>query len=109
MKTMNAKALNLVFFLQYGVGFPEVLMGDNIDMAKFDSYFGVALVKIVPPRGLKHPVLPQRLNNRLIFCLCAKCGDGMSQQECKCTDEQRSWIGKLHYITQFVPNVWGGV
>ena len=37
------------------------------------SYFGIALVDILPPANLFHPVLPVRRGGKLTFPLCATC------------------------------------
>ena len=43
-------------YCRYPVGHPEIIV-ENFD-PNLDSYFGIAQVKILPPRGLYHPVLP---------------------------------------------------
>ena len=58
-------------------------------------YFGIAKVKILPPRNLFHPVLPLRLNGKLKFPLCKTCAtlpEIDQGRECKCSDEERSFI-----------------
>ena len=80
--------------LQYPVGYPEVLLPPNIDVNNFDQYYGVAKVRITPPRSLRLPVLPLRANNKLLFCLCAKCGMNGVPINCHCSDDDRSWVGK---------------
>jgi hypothetical protein len=39
-----------------------------------DKYFGLALIKILPPKDLYMPVLPVSLNHKLVFPLCYACG-----------------------------------
>ena len=52
------------------------------------SYFGLALVDILPPTGLFHPVLPVRYGGKLTFPLCSKCVQ----------DEQRQpMLQRTHY------------
>ena len=52
---------------------------------------------MVPPKGLYHPVLPQRIKvdnyEKLIFTLCKACAETRNQNECKHTDDKRSFIG----------------
>ena len=73
------------------VGHPQILTRD------FDytmtSYFGIAKIKVLPPRGLYHPVLPYWSGGRLKFPLCRTCADNHNQLPCQCSAEQRSIIG----------------
>lgn len=38
------------------------------------NYFGLIYATILPPRDLFLPILPARLNSKLMFVLCAQCG-----------------------------------
>ena len=65
---------------------------------KYDkSWYGLIKCKVVPPRKLYHPVLPQRIKEdsyeKLVFTLCKTCAETRNQNECKHTDTQRSFIG----------------
>ena len=75
---------------RYPVGHPDIITS-NIDVT-LESYYGLALVRILPPRELYHPVLPHVANGKLTFTLCGTCADRQAP-ECKCTDEKRSIIG----------------
>ena len=55
----------------YPVGYPQIVT-QPIDQS-IHSYFGIALVDIIPPAGLFHPVLPVRYGEKLTFALCGKC------------------------------------
>ena len=55
----------------YPVGHPQIVT-QPIDQS-IHSYFGIALVDILPPAGLFHPVLPVRYGEKLTFALCGKC------------------------------------
>lgn len=57
------------------------------------EYFGLAKVKILPPRRLYHPVLPYISNGKLKFPLCKTCADDENQDDCKCKDEERIITG----------------
>ena len=57
------------------------------------EYFGVAKVRILPPRKLLIPVLPLRIGERLVFCLCHKCAASQQQKLCSCSRKERSWVG----------------
>ena len=75
---------------QYPVGHPEVITSDFRDM---DQYFGIAKVRILPPRGLYHPVLPYRSNGKLKFPLCQTCAENENSSPCTCSDEDRAMTG----------------
>ena len=56
---------------EYPIGHPEVITSPNtLDITQ---YFGVALVDILPPYELYHPVLPHRQGGKLTFPLCSTC------------------------------------
>ena len=56
---------------RYPIGHPTILFEPaNQDL---EDYFGIALVTILPPRGLYHPVLPVRHGGKLTFPLCMAC------------------------------------
>ena len=55
----------------YPVGHPQIIT-QPVDQS-IHSYFGIALVDILPPAGLFHPVLPVRYGEKLTFALCGKC------------------------------------
>ncbi|XP_041361864.1 uncharacterized protein LOC121377831 [Gigantopelta aegis] len=58
-----------------------------------DQYFGIAKVKVLPPRRLYHPVLPYRSNGKLKFPLCRMCADEEQQTPCQHSDEERAILG----------------
>ena len=56
---------------RYPIGHPTILTQPrDQDIA---NYFGIALVDILAPANLFHPVLPVRSGNKLTFPLCAAC------------------------------------
>ena len=64
------------------------------DFGPLDEYFGLVKARVSPPsKNLHIPVLPQRINGRLVFALCQKCATNMVQEKCCCTEKERSWIG----------------
>ena len=74
-------------YCQYPVGHPKVITKDFVDIK---DYFGIAKIKILPPRGLYHPVLPYRSNSKLKFPLCRTCADTENQNPCTCSEEKES-------------------
>ncbi|XP_052760046.1 uncharacterized protein LOC128202914 [Mya arenaria] len=77
-------------YCHYPVGHPDIITSD---FKNIDDYFGTAKVKILPPRGLYHPVLPYRSNGKLKFSLCRTCADNESQKDCECSEEDRALTG----------------
>lgn len=75
---------------QYPVGHSEIITRDFSDLS---SYFGLAKVKTLPPRGLFHPVLGYRTGGRLTFPLCRTCVENQHQSPCTCSDDQRALTG----------------
>ena len=56
------------------MGYPDILV--NPEDHDIGSYFGIAKVKILPPRHLSHlyhPVLPVDIGGKLMFPLCGNC------------------------------------
>ena len=51
---------------------------------------------MLPPRNLYHSILPQRIKvdsyEKLIFTLCKTCAETRNQNECKHTDDKRSFM-----------------
>jgi hypothetical protein len=74
----------------FPIGFPVVIT-ENFD-SDFNNYFGLVYCKVLPPKQLLFPVLPTRLNNKLLFVLCNECGI-LKQRNCKHNDKQRAIEG----------------
>ena len=56
---------------RYPIGHPTILSQPRDQ--DITHYFGIALVDVLPPHNLFHPVLPVRSGNKLTFPLCAGC------------------------------------
>ncbi|XP_078576400.1 uncharacterized protein LOC144862027 [Branchiostoma floridae x Branchiostoma japonicum] len=74
----------------YPVGHPEVIVDGFSD--DISDYFGVAKCRVLPPRRLRHPVLPERVNGKLMFHLCETCAT-TQQRRCDHSDFERSFVG----------------
>ncbi|KAJ8909768.1 hypothetical protein NQ315_007965 [Exocentrus adspersus] len=48
---------------------------------------------IIPPQNLYHPVLPIKMNDKLMFVLCRKCGEDMNPGSCRHDEEERALVG----------------
>ena len=86
-------------YRQFPTGYPDCYVGGSIEPHRMSPnssapYFGLALVKIKPPRQLKIPVLPSNdpKTGKLVFHLCRSCMTSASQTMCTHNDEERSWI-----------------
>ena len=88
------------------------------------DYFGIAQCRVLPPRGLYHPVLPHRHEGKLTFPLCAACVEEEMAKPplersylCAHSDDQRVLTGTwctpelkkavvLRYEIQYIHEVW---
>ena len=77
-------------YCRYPVGHPTIITDNFADIS---TYFGMAKVNILPPRGLYHPVLPYSSNGKLKFPLCRTCADVESNVDCTCSDDKRAITG----------------
>lgn len=75
---------------KYPVGHPKIIF-ENFGFIK--KYFGIAKLKVYPPRDLFFPVLPVKLNKKLMFPLCYTCALNSQSETCTHTDEERSLSG----------------
>ena len=71
---------------KYPIGHPHIIT-QPIDQ-DIQSYFGLALVDILPPPALFHPVLPVRCGGKLTFPLCASCVK---------EEQQKTLLQRTHY------------
>ena len=58
-------------YSMYPTGHPQVLL--NPENQNIHDYFGIAHCIVRAPRELYHPVLPMRVNGKLLFPLCVAC------------------------------------
>lgn len=75
---------------EYPIGHPEII-SENFDMNQ--NYFGLVKCKILAPRELYIPVLPSRINGKLLFPLCKTCAESKSGDKCRHNDDQRAIDG----------------
>lgn len=53
-------------------------------------FFGLVKLTITPPRNLLYPILPLKINGKLMFPLCHTCAARESRELCNCSDAERS-------------------
>ncbi|XP_061190613.1 uncharacterized protein LOC133198551 [Saccostrea echinata] len=75
---------------RYPVGHPDIVTRDFADLT---TYFGLAKVKVLPPRDHFLPVLGYRTGGKLTFPLCRTCVERQQQTPCVCNDTQRALTG----------------
>ena len=73
----------------YPVGHPIVYQKD---FPPIKEVFGFVSCKILPPNQLHFPVLPAKINGKLVFTLCSKCAKTQNQHTCQCSDDERCLV-----------------
>jgi hypothetical protein len=54
---------------------------------------GILKCTVLPPQNLYHPVLPSKMNGKLMFVLCRTCGEEMNEGECNHSETERELSG----------------
>ena len=75
----------------YPVGHPRCLIGPNL--LDVTSYEGLIKCRILPPRGLRIPLLPCHINGKLMFVLCRACAETSNCGVCGYTRSERCFMG----------------
>ncbi|XP_054156005.1 uncharacterized protein LOC128954450 [Oppia nitens] len=75
-------------YKQYPIGHPKVI---TCNFPSIKDIFGIVKCRIKPNASLYLPVLPSRINNKLLFTLCETCAENNLHCECFC--ENKSIIG----------------
>jgi len=57
-------------YCEYPIGHPKIIT-ENFD--RIENYFGIIKCVVLPPKKLYLPILPAKINNKLIFSLCRTC------------------------------------
>ena len=77
-------------YRKYPVGHP-IIIKENFDDVR--NYFGFIKCNILPPRKLYLPVVPAKINDKLVYTLCQKCAHLQLTEECKHNDIERCLKG----------------
>lgn len=72
---------------------PKVIIGDECKTIDLSIVDGLIKLRVYPPDRLYHPILPLRMNNKLLFPLCFTCASESNNDDCVHDDSQRSWVG----------------
>lgn len=76
---------------KFPVGHPTILY-KNLGKS-LEPYFGFVQCKVKPPRQLIVPVLPVKVNGKLLFPLCVKCASERFCNYCVHSDDERCFSG----------------
>lgn len=84
--TVNKKDLMVL-------GVPQILVGTDCDGVELRHIHGLIKCRVLPPKNLLFPLLPVKLNHKLLFPLCFKCAETSSPDDCTHADGERGWVG----------------
>ena len=76
---------------KFPVGHP-VILTKNLG-SSLSPYFGFIKCSVIPPKKLMIPVLPVKVNGKLLFPLCAMCAEQQAKDFCSHMDEERTITG----------------
>ena len=77
---------------EYPIKHPVIRLDCTPDDVRLSRLFGIVKCRVLPPKGLRHPVLPMRINGKLMFALCRVCAKECSPM-CTHSDDARSFVG----------------
>jgi hypothetical protein len=72
------------------LGHPTIVTEDFDDI---EHYEGLIKCKVLPPREIDIPVLPSRINGKLLFPLCRTCAETKQQDRCDHNSNDRALTG----------------
>ncbi|XP_031342339.1 uncharacterized protein LOC116170237 [Photinus pyralis] len=78
---------------KYPLGHPIVHTSEQCSKLNLYTTEGIMKCKILPPQALFHPVLPLKMNNKLMFVLCRACSESFNQGQCEHNDNERALTG----------------
>ncbi|XP_018568461.1 uncharacterized protein LOC108908806 [Anoplophora glabripennis] len=78
---------------KFPVGHPKIYLGEECNTLDLKEIDGLIKCKILPPQNLYHPVLPQKINNKLMFVLCRICAQQMQRNTCSHEEDERALSG----------------
>ncbi|KAL3115476.1 hypothetical protein niasHT_016600 [Heterodera trifolii] len=94
----------------YPIGVPTIVRPSAEEMIvnwtkpEHLSYRGLYRVRVIPPRGLRIPVLPMKIDERLLFSCCHRCAALFRKSVTRCahkcvhTEQQRAFTGNFTHI-----------
>ncbi|KAL3100286.1 hypothetical protein niasHT_020888 [Heterodera trifolii] len=94
----------------YPIGVPTIVRPSSEEMIvnwtkpKDLEYRGIYRVRVIPPRGLQIPVLPTKIDERLLFSCCHRCAASFRKSVTRCThkcnhsEKERAYTGNYTHI-----------
>ncbi|KAL3068931.1 hypothetical protein niasHT_039070 [Heterodera trifolii] len=94
----------------YPIGVPTIIRPSAEEMIvnwtkpEHLSYQGLYRVRVIPPRGLRIPVLPMKIDERLLFSCCHRCAALFRKSVTRCahkcehSEQQRAFTGNFTHI-----------
>lgn len=96
------------FYTRYPLKTPKVIVkGEKVNWTRPEDleYEGLYKVLVLPPTNLRHPVLPVKFDDRLLFPLCRTCAIDYEKKStrvkgyrCTHTDDQRSFATTVTHL-----------
>jgi hypothetical protein len=118
----------------YPTGIPTIRVPKNVNVRWTQPgdipYKGLLKVRVIPPRDIKIPILPLKLDDRLLFVRCIKCARQFkkectrTQHECTHSDAERAFtltttsislevalregyvVDEFHRAWEWLPHQW---
>ena len=72
------------------MGHPEVFIGPKLHGRTVDEFEGLIRCTVLPPTDLYLPLLPSRINGKLLFTLCRECAYLQQLTECTHSSKKRA-------------------
>ncbi|XP_032227850.1 uncharacterized protein LOC116611563 [Nematostella vectensis] len=79
------------------VGDPDAIITENFE-EDLHAYKGLMKLRVLPSRDLFFPVLPVRVNDKLMFPLCHWCAKEEEQGSCTHSDEELAFTGMWAHL-----------
>ena len=77
----------------FPTGHPKCLIGPKLNGYSVNDLEGVVRCTVLPPRTLYIPLLPSKINGKLLFTLCRTCAELQRQGKCNHGEEARALTG----------------
>ncbi|KAG8235576.1 hypothetical protein J437_LFUL013126 [Ladona fulva] len=112
-------------YRKYPIGHPKIFIGE--DCPVLEETEGLVKCTVLPPTDIYHPVLPVKINNKLMFPLCRTCASEENQGECRHTEGERAitgtWVSdevkvavregyrvtRIHEVWQYATSVYNSI
>ena len=102
---------------KYPTGHPKCLIGPALIGTRVDQFVGLIRCTVLPPSTLYLPLLPAKINGKLVFTLCRTCAERQQQERCSHSEKARclsgTWVSvelqkaeQLGYTVTAIHEVW---